>query len=370
MSSQTQEHTEHTPRFKVLAGHVVRLVIVAAAISGVVLVSKMPKREDVVEETSSPPVNVTIMQITPEKEVPDAFNLPAVVEPNRVTSVSAEIAGRIDFVGCKKGQAVHANDILLTLSTDLLIPQYSAAKAQFERDRLEWERMKDLVQKKATAQRDLDDAATKKVVSEGTVHRIKATLNRCRIVSPATGIINDVFVERGEYVDPGVPVAQLVDTTTVKVVVGLPEKDVPYFSVGQTADIIVSLRGTQETFSGAITFISELADEQTRSTRAEITLPNSERLLHSGQIVIARLTRQTFQNAIFIPLLSVIPMERSKAVYVVEEDRAVRKDIELGVIKGDRIQVLQGLHAGDQLIVEGHRFVTPGLNVHIISKKP
>jgi membrane fusion protein (multidrug efflux system) len=92
--------------------------------------------------------------------------------------------------------------------------------------------------------------------------------------------------------------------------------------------------------------------------------------LHSGQIVLVRLTRQTFQNAIFIPLLAVIPMEASKSVYVVENGQAVRKDVELGVIQGDRIQILKGLDAGDQLIVQGHRFVAPGLKVTIIPKKP
>ena len=139
--------------------------------------------------------------------------------------------------------------------------------------------------------------------------------------------------------------------------------------MGQTAEIVVSLRGAEETFSGSVTFISEIADIQTRSTRMEITLPNPERLLHSGQIVLVRLTRQTFRKAIFIPLLAVIPMEAGKAVYIVQENQAVRRDVELGVIQGDRIQILKGLEAGDQLIVQGHRFVAPGLKVALIPEK-
>jgi RND family efflux transporter MFP subunit len=177
-------------------------------------------------------------------------------------------------------------------------------------------------------------------------------------------------VELGEYLDPGMPVAQLVDTTTVKVAVGLPEKDVPYFCVGQTAEVNVSLRGVDRSFSGTITFISEVADIQTRSTRMEVTLSNPDRLLHSGQIVLVRLTRQTFENTIFVPLLAVIPMESSKSVYLVVNGQAIRREVELGVIQGDQIQVLQGLNSGDQLIVEGQRFVAPGLHVTVIPKKP
>ncbi len=64
-----------------------------------------------------------------------------------------------------------------------------------------------------------------------------------------------------------------------------------------------------------------------------------------------------------------IPVEAGKAVYIVQDDRAVRRDVELGVIQGDRIQVLQGLEAGNQLIVQRHRFGAPALKVALIPKK-
>lgn len=370
MSNPNPETSMQTPRSRGFARHVLRLVIIVLAILAVVLVSKIPKRQTDVGETEPQPVNVTVMQITSEPEVEDSFDLPAVVEPNRVTTVSTEISGRIETIACKKGQKVQATDVLATLNSDLLIPQYDTAKAQHERDKLEWERMQDLVRKKATAQKDLDDATTKLEIGMASIHRIRATIDRCRIVAPAHGIINDLSVEVGEYLDPGVPVAQLVDTTTVKVAVGLPEKDVPFFSVGQSAQVIASVRGIEEVFTGTITFISEVADLETRSTRMEITLPNPEHFLYSGQIVRVRLTRQILRNAIFIPLLAVIPLENGKAVYVVEDGLAVRREVKLGAIQDDRIQIRQGLKDADQLIIEGHRFVAPGLKVTIIPKKP
>jgi multidrug efflux pump subunit AcrA (membrane-fusion protein) len=68
-----------------------------------------------------------------------------------------------------------------------------------------------------------------------------------------------------------------------------------------------------------------------------------------------------------IPLLAVIPMENSKAVYVVNSDRAKRREVELGIIKGDRVQITHGLEPGDRLIIDGNRFVAPGQKVNIIS---
>ena len=370
MNNSNSDSSRNRPLRRGFARHILRFFVIVSAIVGIVFVSQIPKRQADVVETEPQPVNVSVMRVTSEPKILDTFDLPAVVEPNRITTVSTEISGRIETITCRKGRNVRAGDVLATLNSDLLIPQYDTAKAQHERDQLEWERMKDLVEKKATAQRDLDDAATKLEIGMASIHRIRATIDRCRILAPADGVINDLSVELGEYLDPGVPVAQLVDTKTVKVVVGLPEKDVPFFSVGQTAAVIASVRDNEETFTGTISFISEVADLQTRSTRMEITLPNPEHLLYSGQIVRVRLTRQILRDAIFVPLLAVIPLETGKAVYIVEDGLAVRKQVDLGGIQGERIQIRQGLKDTDQLIVEGHRFVAPGLKVTIIPKKP
>jgi len=67
-----------------------------------------------------------------------------------------------------------------------------------------------------------------------------------------------------------------------------------------------------------------------------------------------------------IPLLAVIPMEDGKAVYVVESGLAQRWKVTLGVIKGDRVQVIKGLRSGVRLIVSGHRFVAPGQKVNVV----
>jgi membrane fusion protein (multidrug efflux system) len=70
-----------------------------------------------------------------------------------------------------------------------------------------------------------------------------------------------------------------------------------------------------------------------------------------------------------IPLLAVIPMEDSKTVYVVNSSQAKRRDVKLGVIKGDQVQIESGLEPGDKLIIAGHRFVAPGQKVNVVPEK-
>ncbi|MBP8302968.1 MAG: efflux RND transporter periplasmic adaptor subunit [Phycisphaerae bacterium] len=346
----------------------VRLAVGLVAVAGLVAVGAIPAKKREAPAQEVPPVNVVVQTVAAEPDFADGFDLPAVVEPNRVVRVSAEVAGRIVEIGPSEGSAVRAGDLLIRLDGDLLRPLFETARAQLQRDQIEYERMEDLVRKDATSKKDLDDATTRLAVSQASFNEIRARLDRTRITAPNSGVLNDLLVEEGEYVQPGTPVAEIVDTGTVKVVVDVPERDIAFFAVGQTAQVLADVKGQVQTVEGTIAFLSEVAHPLTRSTRMEIRIPNPKGLLRSGQIVRVHLVRRVLQDAILIPLLAVIPMEDHKAVYVVDPNQTARRvEVRLGILKGDRIQVMQGLEPGDQLIVSGHRFVAPGQRVRVAS---
>jgi len=349
-----------------LRRYIIKAVIILAAVAILTVITKMPAKKQVVSVTEAPPVNVKVMNVTAEPQLADTFDLPAVVEPNRIVTIASEVSGRISHIPLDEGSKVKAGDLLIKLNTDLIRPEFESAKAQVERDQIEFDRMTNLTKENAVTQRDLDNATSQLAISKARLEGIRARLERTSILAPTNGVLNELLVEEGEYVDPGNPVAQLVDTDTVKVVVEIPERDIAYFSVGDKAEIFANSKGEAEPLAGNITFVSELADPKTRSTRTEITLDNKQRLLRSGQIVNVTLTRRILKDAILIPLLAVIPMEEGKAVYVVNSSEAKRLEVTIGVIKGDQVQIENGLEPGDKLIIAGHRFVAPGQKVNIV----
>ena len=221
----------------------------------------------------------------------------------------------------------------------------------------------------ATSRSDLDNATTKLAISKAQLEEVRARLERTQILAPISGILNDTLVEKGEYIQIGMPTAEIVDTDTVKVVVDIPERDITFFEIGRNAKVFLNYKGEEISLEGTISFISELADHQTRSTSMEITLPNEEGFLRSGQIVRVYLTRQILKDAILIPLLAVIPMEEGTAVYVVNSTKAQRCEVELGIIKEDRVHVISGLEPGDKLITSGHRFVAPEQKVNVVENE-
>jgi membrane fusion protein (multidrug efflux system) len=340
------------------------VLALAAAFVVAVVILPAPARKPPPKRLA--PVNVTAVEIEPIPNYRHTFKLPGSVEPNRVVSVAAEVAGRIEQVPCREGQPVKAGERLVLLNTDLLQAEYDRAQASMQFDAREATRVQDLVERGAATANELDQARTKAAASRAAFSAAKARLERAVISAPISGVLNRVPVEVGEYVSPGMPVAEIVEIDTAVVVADVPEQDIHYLRVGQSEEVEVDSLGRRR-LVGTIRYIGELADPRARTTRVEIEVPNTDRLLRSGQIVTVVLLQRILEGVILIPLDSVIPLEKEYRVYVVEDGKAQPRTVKLGFFRGRSVRVLSGLAAGESLIVEGHHYVSAGQPVRLRS---
>jgi membrane fusion protein (multidrug efflux system) len=369
-----KEHAHGKVRHPVLA-IMLPLTLIAVAILAVFITGSLLKAKQNTKleltPTPPPPRNVAIEEVAFVKELPDTIILPATVEAQSVVEVAAEVSGRVTKTPCVQGSRCKAGDLLVALDSDLLTASYERAKAQADFDVSDHGRMVKLEKGGAATEKQVDEMESRMKISAAAMKLAKARLDRANITSPISGILDNVPVDIGEYLQPGMVVARIVNMDTVKVVVRIPEPDIHFFKKGDV--VLVQFRNTTGMAKrrGKIKYISELADTRTRTTRVEIAIDNKDRALRSGQIVRATLTRQVLKNVIMVPLLAIIPLEKGYRVYVVEKSidgsgaqtvakmrnittsRLMRK----GPLGIDRIQVLSGLKPGDKLIVQGHRLV-------------
>jgi membrane fusion protein (multidrug efflux system) len=359
--------------------------VVAAAVALVAAVAMMPVSRMEPEVIEPPPTNVTVEVVRVIDQVEETFDLPGSVEPNRVVKVSAEVAGRIESYGTRsqeavwqgrtfaqgrpidEGEPVAQGDVLIQLNRDILQAEVDRAEAQFAYDQSEFERLGGMQPTGATTAREVNEARTKMAVSQSVLKIAREQLDRTTIRSPVSGVVNRMLREAGEYVQAGTEVAEIVEIDPVKVVVDVPERDVPHLAIGHVAKVLPDSNG--DPLTGRISYIGELADPLTRSTRAEITMPNPEYRLRSGQIVRVRLSRGLRRNVVMIPLMAVMPLEKGYEVFVVRDGLAESRKVELGFIRQDRVRV-EGLAEGDQLIVQGHRLVATGQKVNVVRTQP
>jgi len=359
--------------------------LIVLAVAGVYCIAMLPKAADDTPPIEIPPVNVSVMPVTAVPEMPDSVTLSAVVEPDYVVRVAAEVAGRIEKWGQRRsdaywlgrhypagttvleGEPVTEGDEILYLNTDLLKARFDRAVAQYEFDEREWRRILNLSETGATTTNELADARTKRDMSKAVLEEVTRQLERAVIVAPISGVLNKQCMKIGEYASPGERVAEIVKLDIMKVVVDVPERDAPYLKIGDLATIFTGPPREAE-LTGKISYISELAHAGSRTTRVEIAVENRNQLLRSGQIVRTRLTRRMLQNVIMIPLGAVIPLEDGKLVYIVKDGKAERRDVQLGFIRAREVQAVSGLEPGDLLIVEGHRYVGPGQAVRVVGE--
>lgn len=369
-----------------IGGRLKKLIPLWIVLAGVLVVALlalvMPGKTREVPPSQLAPVNVLAQEVRPVASVPDTCVLYGVVEPNRTVNVAAEVSGQVDKFGIRarevrwqgkvalagktiqEGEPIEKGDVLAVLNRDILQAEYNRAKAQADYDNREFDRISQLLERNVATRSEFDSIKTKLDVSKAVLEQASQQLERTVIRAPISGILNDLIVETGEYVTPATKVAEIVDMATVKVVVQVPEKDIRYLHLSDPVEIeVLSAGGAKRT--GRIIYIGELADPRTRTTRIEVSLENEDRTFRSGQIVNARLTREVLKNVVMIPLESVIPQENGRSVYVVENGKAQRRDVELGLIRGTQVQVTKGLAGGEQLIVSGYRFVSPGQAVAI-----
>ncbi len=366
-----------------ILGILIPLLIVAGALGGVVALKVwLPGRTRNMPPTDPPPVDVTVQVIRTLPKLPDTLLLHGIVEPDRVVKVAAEVSGQIRSYGKRKteakwngrifpagetvaeGKPITKGDPIVLLDTDLLKAEHDRAKVQTDYDQREYSRIAELYGRNVATRTELDQSKTKMEVSKAMLVIARERLDRATIEAPISGILNCLPEEVGQFVQPGACVGEIVDMRIAKVVVEVPEKDIHYLNTGDRAQVLIDSLGGRQV-SGEITFISELANSAARTTRVEISVKNDRRQLRSGQIVRVRLTRQVLTDVVMIPLKAVIPRERDRVVYVVKGDKAHRREVKLGFMKGIDVQVREGLSVGDQLIVEGHRFVGPGQSVRV-----
>jgi membrane fusion protein (multidrug efflux system) len=343
----------------------ISLVVLACACFVVISVSRIPNRTEAVPPKEEILTNVEVLSVETLPRMSDVLELPGTLEPNLIVEVPVEQRGSIEEVLSQEGQRIEKGGVLARLDDSLLRAEYERIKAQADFDRRTYERSAALLEKGVLNKSQVEEVEARADVSAAALKVAKTNLDRTTVYSPVSGVLNDLLKEVGEFVSSGDGIAQIVDVDTLKVIVQIPERDIRYLRPNSQIDISVDPL-SDKIVRGAVTYISEVADAVTRTTRAEISVDNKSGSLHSGMIVRARIPRRVLKDAILIPLAAVIPLEEGRVVYVVSGNRAEKRDVELGIIRDSRVQITKGLQPGDLVIVSGHRQVGPGQKVNVV----
>lgn len=364
---------------------------------------------------------VKVMEVVEEEAVSELSYM-GIVTPGEIKKLSFKSPGKIKSVKVTEGQRVKKGQVLATIDTKDLGYSIDAAKAAKDAATAQYDKAvngateEDIILAKSNVNKaesaftfakdnyqraqklydagglskheiegaklemeireeELSAAKTllsqaEKGVREEDIDFLKAQINQAdtdlnykismvqdsTMVSDMDGYVMTLIAKAGEITGSGYPVLVLGSSTNI-VKFGLTPEDAALIGIGEEIEIEVS----DEIYKGNIFSIDKIMDEETRTYTARGEIEDSA--LPSGAIAKVRIPMGKY-NAIAIPLISVMKGSFDY-VYVVEDDRVKKKQIELGIVKGDKVEV-NGLTQGDMLVVEGMKKISDGESVKII----
>jgi membrane fusion protein (multidrug efflux system) len=314
------------------------------------------------DTTGEVPRNVRILTLDPET-VAEFFEISGPVAPVRGTDLSAQESGPVVALPVVKGAAVGKDKIVIELDRTILKAEWEAAKATLSLETYNLDKVKQLHQAGKVSRIELLTAESNHAQAKSRAEVLKERYDRAGIRAPFAGVLVDRYVELGELVVPGQRVARVLDPYTLKLEAYLTDAQVQWVTVGEKATI--KLGQSWEVTSGAVSWIGFEADRMTGKFKVEIEIPNPDLKYHSGVIGRARLDKNMVTDVVAIPRGAVLPGRSGPTAFVVVDDRAVLRRLELGSYQGLMVVVREGLNPGDQLVVRGHRDLRDGNLVQV-----
>jgi RND family efflux transporter MFP subunit len=307
------------------------------------------------------------------------------VRPKAQVDLAFKVGGYIDRIlqvqgvdrqarNVQDGDYVRRGTVLARVREREYADALAQARAALSQAKADFDRVAQLYENRSVSKADYDAAYAKYSADRAREDQSAQSLADCSLRAPLDGHVLKRSIEVGTLVAAGSPAFAIGDLRSVEVVFGVPDVQVGSMKMGAPQSVVVdAVPG--ETFRGQITRVAPSADPSSRVFEVEVTIPNVEGRLKSGMIaslqVAAAASAQAPAGA-FVPLNAIVrpPGEAAGyAVFVVESrdrrDFARLRRVQLGEIRGDLIQVAEGLRGGERVIVRGATLAVDSQEVRV-----
>ncbi|MEJ5989182.1 efflux RND transporter periplasmic adaptor subunit [Ramlibacter sp. PS3R-8] len=283
-----------------------------------------------------------------------------------------EVSGRVTQINFRDADRVRRGQLLVQLDDELPMALVKQAEAEVSIARANHRRNRELVEEKFIAQRAVDESAANLQVADAKLALARATLARLKILAPFDGVAGIRSINVGDYLKDGADIVNIEDLDALYVDFRLPERFQTKVKPGQTALLDVDALPGQR-FSAMIQAIDPLVDANGRSVGIRGCVDNRHLKLRPG--MFARITPVfgVREDARMIPEEAIVPQSGRQFVYRLvdgpDQDTRIaqRVEVKVGVRQQGKVEVTQGLGAGDTVVTAGQqRILKDGTPVRVL----
>jgi len=316
------------------------------------------------DDKSAPPViDASAMTVTVAKPADDALaeylELTGAVIPRSEIVVSTEIDNaRVIELLVEEGETVKAGQVLARLDSERMRFQLEQAEAQMKRneDQLNRiQRIKQAVSNQELAEKQLDLQAAKAQYDE-----LKLQLQRAVICAPAPGILYEKNIQLGSLARTGEILFRIAGEAKTEIEVQVPESRLPRLQIGQTGELQVS--GFEQPFNGSVRRIYPQIDARQRTAKVRVALA-SDHFLPIGAFAHLKLEIDSHRGVV-LPLSAIQQDEAGNFIWVVQDEKAVRKSVDL-LFRNEGRAVVSGDIVGADVIIRAGSLLREGESVRV-----
>ena len=326
------------------------------------------------EPAERKPIHVTVEEVRSDATAAEGRIYIGIVEENSATVVSYTSMGTISRIYVSEGQAVGRGQLIAELDDTQARNLLATSEAQSRQAEDALERYKLLHDEGAMTEAQWVEVQSKVDQARSQLAIAKRNVADCRLTAPVSGIIGKRYLVAGETALPSQPVVSILDISSVKVKIAVPEREMK--EITSTTPTTISVEAIGSEFQGGRIEKGVQADAMTHTYDVRVRVENKGRELLPGMVAKVRtlpppsLTGREqsplSDGALLLPITAVQKRaDGTLFVWTVAKDStAHRTTVTIGATVGNRVEILSGLTEGQRAVTEGYQKLSEGNKIH------
>ncbi|MES2588472.1 MAG: efflux RND transporter periplasmic adaptor subunit [Bacteroidota bacterium] len=272
-------------------------------------------------------------------------------EPFRQNTVGSDAQGKIIKLNVEEGDHVSQGQVIAKIDDEMLQLQLQNAEIQLEGQKNDDNRYTNLSKENAIAGVQVEKTKLSLRSAEVQKKQIQKQVRNTTISAPFSGVVTKKMVDLGSVIGTGTPIVELIDISSLKLTINVPERDILKFRLGQSVTANADIYGKRK-FEGKVTNVSVQADKS-HNFKIQVTVKNTGRDLMAGMYGSVSLNNNKSVTALAIPRKALVGSSKNPQVYVIKNGKALLTSFTAGTSDGDFIEVVNGLQEHDRIVVKG-----------------
>lgn len=337
------------------------IAIILLFIAGMILYPQLKKKFDTQKDETVPNPSVGSAakkkalninaQILNYQSLTDKAIIPGTIIPDEEVDLSFETSGKIVEIIFQEGTHVKKGDLLAKINDRPLQAQLKKLEAQIPLAKDRVYRQRTLLEKDAVSQEAFEQVATEYEKLMADIELVKANLAQTELRAPFDGIIGLRAVSEGAYTSPTTVISKLTKISPLKMDFAVPERFANDILPG--TNIVFRMSGSLEDYHAKVYAVESKVDLETRTLNVRATYPNKDESILPGRYASVELTKKETKDALAIPSEALVPEMGKNMVYLYKSGKASPIEVKTGLRTESQIQILEGLHKGDTVIISG-----------------